>query len=112
MVEHRSTWQFDESHLTLRNGATGDFVDLRDLDTSDAVLAQVTQIGRSAPDGNAREFTKALRHACRAVFNLSLRQVYCQAGNQTRVDWQARLIVPEQTDPGNLLKSATRHQRR
>ena len=95
MLEHCSTWHFDETHRMLRNGATGASVDLRDLDTSDAVLAQVTQIGRSAPNGDARDFTRALRHACRTVFNLSLREVYCRGGKQSRVDWQARTIAPK-----------------
>ena len=96
MFGNASTWHFDETHLVLRNRATGASVDLRDLDTSGAVLAQVTLIGRSGSHGNAREFTEALRHACRVVFNRSLRDVYCQTGKQSRVDWHAKRITPEQ----------------
>ena len=83
-------WHFDETERVIRNRRTGTRVDLRELDTSRAVMTRVLDIGLSETQASAREFTTALRHACTVVFGRSLRDVYCNAGKPVRVDWGQR----------------------
>ena len=91
--EHSAGWHFDEAERVIRNRTTGTRVDLRELDTSRAVLARVLHIGLSESQASARAFTTALRHACAIVFGRSLREVYCNAGKRQRVDWDQRRTV-------------------
>ena len=92
--KHHTAWHFDEDRLVIRNATTGTRVDLRQLDTSRAVLAHVLRIGLSESRDHACDFTTALRHACTVVFGRSLRDVYCNGGRQMRVDWEKRRTLP------------------
>ncbi len=87
METHAGSWEFDPTHLRIHNRATGESVPLRDLDTPEALLQETLRIG-SGESRDVRGFTAALRHACRLVFQSSLRDVYCGPELSPRVDWQ------------------------
>ena len=91
--EHSSGWYFDEAERVIHNKRTGTRIDLRELDTSRAVLARVLHIGFSESQDSARGFTTALRQACAVVFGRSLREVYCSAGKRQQVNWDRRRSV-------------------
>lgn len=87
METHAGRWEFDPTHLRIRNKATGESVPLRDLDTPEALLQKTLRIG-SEDRHDVRGFTAALRQACRVVFQSNLRDVFCRPDLSHRVNWQ------------------------
>ena len=85
-----NNWEFDASHLLIRNRMTGKAVPLRDVDTPEALLQTTLHLASAdRPGEDARGFTDTLRHACHVMFHSSLRDVYCCPDRTLRrVDWQ------------------------
>ena len=92
MERRANNWEFDASHLLIRNKMTGRAVALRDVDTPEALLQTTLHLtSADRPGEDARGFTDTLRQACHIMFQSSLRDVYCCPDRPLRrVDWQRR----------------------